>query len=106
VSLAAELNAIVVLKGAGTVIADHAGRVFIDAEGTSALATAGSGDVLAGLMGGLLASGQPSDDLAAALVAAAVFIHGRAGRIAGEALGVVTAADIADCLEPALAELL
>jgi hydroxyethylthiazole kinase-like uncharacterized protein yjeF len=105
-SLASELNAIVVLKGAGTVIADHAGRVFIDAEGTSALATAGSGDVLAGLMGGLLASGQPSDDLAAALVAAAVFIHGRAGRIAGEALGVVTAADIADCLEPALAELL
>lgn len=106
VSLASELNAIVVLKGAGTVIADYLGHVFIDAEGTSALATAGSGDVLAGLLGGLLASGQPGDDLAAALVAAAVFIHGRAGRIAGEALGAVTAADIADCLEPALAELL
>jgi hydroxyethylthiazole kinase-like uncharacterized protein yjeF len=104
--LAAALNAIVVLKGAGTVIADHLGEVFIDSEGTSALATAGSGDVLAGLMGGLLASRQPDDHSAAALVSAAVFIHGRAGRIAGEALGTVTASDIADCLEPALAELL
>lgn len=105
-SLAVALNAIVVLKGAGTVIADHQGQVFIDAEGTSALATAGSGDVLAGLMGGLLAAGSASNESAAALVATAVFIHGRAGRIAGDALGTVTAADIADCLEPALAELL
>ena len=104
--LAASLSAIVVLKGAGTVIADHIGRVFIDAEGTSDLATAGSGDVLAGLMGGLLAAGGAGDQPAIGLVAAAVFIHGRAGRIAGEALGTVTASDIADCLEPALAELL
>jgi hydroxyethylthiazole kinase-like uncharacterized protein yjeF len=106
VSLAAELNVIVVLKGAGTVIADQHGRVFIDAEGTADLATAGSGDVLAGLIGGLLATGAAGASSDTALVAAAVFIHGRAGRLAGEALGTVTAADIADCLEPALAELM
>jgi len=105
-TLAAELNAIIVLKGAGTVIADPAGAVFIDAEGTADLATAGSGDVLAGLMGGLLASANVDADTAPAVVAAAVLIHGRAGRIAGEALSTLTAADIADCVEPAFAELL
>ncbi|MEY4137596.1 MAG: hypothetical protein RL205_1724 [Actinomycetota bacterium] len=105
-ALASELRAVVVLKGAGTVIADHSGDVFIDAEGTSDLATAGSGDVLAGLMGGLLATGAAGESAATALVAAAVFIHGRAGRIAGEALSSVTAADIADCVEPALAEVM
>ncbi len=105
-ALAAELNSIIVLKGSGTVIADHHGTVFIDAEGTADLATAGSGDVLAGLMGGLLASERLDPASATPLVAAAVLIHGRAGRIAGDALSAVTAADIADCLEPALAELL
>lgn len=105
-ALATELNAIIVLKGAGTVIADPMGTVFIDAEGTADLATAGSGDVLAGLMGGLLASERLDPASATPLVAAAVLIHGRAGRIAGDALSAVTAADIADCLEPALAELL
>jgi NAD(P)H-hydrate epimerase len=88
------------------VIADLHGGVFIDAEGTADLATAGSGDVLAGLIGGLLASGGGDDASVTALVAAAVLIHGRAGRIAGEALAAVTASDIADCLEPALAKLL
>ncbi|MGE3320041.1 MAG: NAD(P)H-hydrate dehydratase [Candidatus Berkiella sp.] len=48
---------VIVLKGAGTVIVDEQGKVYINGGGIPALATAGSGDVLAGLIGGLLAQG-------------------------------------------------
>lgn len=48
---------VIVLKGAGTVIVDEQGKVYINGAGIPALATAGSGDVLAGLIGGLLAQG-------------------------------------------------
>jgi hydroxyethylthiazole kinase-like uncharacterized protein yjeF len=102
---AAALQAVVVLKGPGTVVADPGGEAFIDIEGTADLATAGSGDVLAGLMGGLLASAwaaherDPSALLEA--VASAVWLHGRAGRLAA-AGGPVTAIDIAAAVRPAI----
>ncbi len=64
-----------VLKGAGTVIADPSGRVFINRSGSSALAKGGSGDVLAGAITGLLAQGIAPLDAAAI----AVFLHGVAG---------------------------
>lgn len=72
--LAARLNAIVILKGAGTVIADSKGEAVINSTGNPALATAGSGDVLAGLCGALLA--QKTAPWQAAL--AAVWLHGKA----------------------------
>ena len=100
--LAAELQAIVVLKGAGTVIADPHGGVFIDAEGTADLATAGSGDVLAGILGALLA-GNPASPIETA--AAAVLVHGRAGRLAADVAAPITAVEIAEFIPDALAAL-
>ncbi|MEM9037412.1 MAG: NAD(P)H-hydrate dehydratase [Actinomycetota bacterium] len=77
--LAEDLGVVVVLKGPTTVIADPGGHVLAVDEGDQRLATAGSGDVLTGLIGAYLARGVPA--LSAA--AAAVFVHGRAARLAG-----------------------
>ncbi|HEY2076614.1 MAG TPA: ADP/ATP-dependent (S)-NAD(P)H-hydrate dehydratase, partial [Streptosporangiaceae bacterium] len=77
---AAELGVTVLLKGSTTVIAspDDAQPVLVNSTGTSWLATAGSGDVLSGLAGSLLAQGLP----AATAAAAAAYLHGMAGRLA------------------------
>lgn len=87
-----------VLKDARTVTASPEGRVYINTSGCSALATAGSGDVLAGLIASFLAqqrkAGQPLPvDLT---VAAAVFYHGLLGELAAEETGeaFVTAGDL------------
>ena len=78
---AAELGVTVLLKGSTTVVAtpDQAEPAFVNATGTPWLATAGSGDVLSGLAGALLAQGvRPARSAAAA----AAFLHGLAGRLA------------------------
>jgi len=72
--LALQLNVIVVLKGSGTVIAAPDGAVVINTSGGPALATAGTGDVLAGLCGSLLAQGWNEWDAALG----AVWLHGAA----------------------------
>ncbi len=73
-----------VLKGERTVIAFADGRVWVNPTGTPALGTGGSGDVLTGLIAGLLAQFPKQADQA---VAAAVYLHGLAGEVGARALG-------------------
>jgi len=92
---------VVVLKGANTVIAAPDGQLLRSAVATSALATAGSGDVLAGAIGAMLAAGL--EPLEAAAVGVAV--HAAAGLLAEQRIGSagVLATDVARLLPEAIA---
>jgi NAD(P)H-hydrate epimerase len=97
---AARWGHVVVLKGAHTLVAGTNGEVLESAVATPALATAGSGDVLAGAIGALLAAG--ASPLAAA--ACGVAVHGAAGLLAAERIGSsgVVARDLAALLPEAI----
>ena len=113
---ASELTgATVLLKGATTLVAAPSGAVFSQAEATPWLATAGSGDVLAGILGALLAqlAGAPgrsapsairADDRWAGIAALAASVHGRAGTLASGG-GPVTASDIAQSVREVMTKL-
>jgi NAD(P)H-hydrate epimerase len=93
---------IVVLKGDDTIVALPGGPVAVSPGATPALATAGTGDVLAGMIGALLAKGV--DPFAAA--AGAVVAHARAGRAAAERIGGadhVVAGDVIDSIPAGMA---
>jgi hydroxyethylthiazole kinase-like uncharacterized protein yjeF len=97
--LAADLRAVVLLKGPVTIVADPGGAVLVTANGDARLATAGTGDVLAGILGALLATG--TDAFRAA--AAAAWLHAEAGRRRPPA-GLV-AGDLVATLPEVVAEL-
>ena len=96
-------GAVVVLKGAPTVVACPDGRVSVNPTGSPALASAGTGDVLTGTLVALLAQGLAPYDAARL----AVFAHGLAGDLAATEIGDlgVTATDLPDRLPRALAKI-
>lgn len=83
---AKEYGVVTVLKGKDTIIASPDGKIMINRTGNSGMATGGSGDVLAGMTGSLLAQGANPFDTASA----AVYLHGLAGDIAAEKLGKIS----------------
>ena len=95
-----EFGLTVVLKGAGTVIAANDGRTSINPTGNNGMATAGSGDVLAGVIASLMGQGLAPYDAAVT----GVYLHGLAGDIASLDKGAasVIASDIADNIPKAL----
>lgn len=96
--LATKLGVTVLLKGAATIVVDPDGQTYVNATGTPALASAGTGDVLTGIIGSLLASGlRPG--LSAAVGA---HLHGCAGELA-ERGGSLLATDVIEALPAARA---
>jgi len=91
---------VVLLKGPDTTLAHPDGRCVVNTHATPWLATAGSGDVLAGIIGGLLADGMPAFEAACC----GVWMHGDAGRKAGPGLSAEDLPDWLPHLISALAE--
>jgi NAD(P)H-hydrate epimerase len=94
-------GAIVVLKGDDTLIVDPDVALAINGLSSPALATAGTGDVLSGILAALLARGMDPFEA----VCAGVYVHARAGRIAAERVGAtesVIAGDVVESIAPAL----
>lgn len=86
IDFAKKFSVVTVLKGAGTIIASPDGEVYINHTGNSGMATGGSGDVLSGIIGSLLAQGAAPINAAAA----GVFLHGTIGDLAAEKLGKIS----------------
>lgn len=108
---ATQLGATVLLKGGTTLIAAPSGWLRRVTSGTAWLATAGTGDVLAGVVGAIIAAAQATsaDDLAP-LVATGAWLHGHAGTQAAAAHGPmggpITALDVADALPPVVGRII
>ncbi len=97
--MAEQLKAYVILKGAETVISSRSGLIYIDTHGTPDLSTAGTGDILAGLVGSMLASWQPdTDEQIMEVLGYAVQAHGLAGKFAATQGLPVVATDVLEAL--------
>ncbi len=101
---AGRTDAVVVLKGARTVIAEPGGRYYVNLTGNPGMSTAGSGDVLTGMIGALLARGL--DPILSSV--ASVYLHGAAGDFAAEMYTEhsMTAGDLLTEIGPALKAIL
>ena len=98
-ALARQLKSVVLVKGAHTAIATPEGELFFNCTGNPGMATGGAGDVLTGLLTGLLAQGYPAK--AAAILG--VYLHGMAGDLAAREMGEdgLVAGDLTDFLPAA-----
>ncbi|GAB3538646.1 bifunctional ADP-dependent NAD(P)H-hydrate dehydratase/NAD(P)H-hydrate epimerase [Noviherbaspirillum agri] len=104
VNLARRLNAITVLKGSGSIIAKPDGTIYINPTGNPALATAGTGDVLAGICGALVAQSFPAWNAALA----ATWLHGQAAdTLTAQGTGPIgmTASELLPCVRTILNQL-
>lgn len=102
--IASRFNGLCLLKGKGTLVCDQKGRVVVITQGTPALAKAGSGDILSGIIGSLLA--QKMDPFDA--ITSAAYLHGRASEILSQKRGESyspLASEIADTLPEVLKEI-
>jgi NAD(P)H-hydrate epimerase len=101
--VAKEFGVTLVLKGAPTVTSSEHGEVYINSTGNAGMATAGSGDVLSGIIAGLWAQGMSRLEAAYA----GVFVHGYAGDLAKKKFGErsLMATDIQELLPDALTEI-
>ena len=103
-NFAQQYGVAVVLKGSRTIVAYPDGRVLINTTGNAGMATAGTGDVLTGMIAGIAAQGVPVGDAAAA----GVYLHGLAGDAAAELKGMhgMVAGDLVDILPITIKEVL
>jgi NAD(P)H-hydrate epimerase len=101
--VAQQSGCVVVAKGAPTIVATPAGVVHVNTTGGASLATAGSGDVLTGMLAGLLARGLSPEDAARL----GVYLHGRAGELAAlkSSPASVIAGDLVSEIGPAISSL-
>jgi len=100
-NLASTWNVNLLLKGTPTFIASPSGMVLISNSGTEALASAGTGDVLSGMIGALAAKGLDTHEAAAA----AAWLHGRAGDLASNISSLVSSVDVLQAIPQAVLEL-
>lgn len=91
----------VLLKGTPTIITGKKGTALINTSGTEALATAGSGDVLSGMIAALVAKGVSPVNAAAS----AAWFHGRAGDLASDVASLVSAGMVVDTIQEAIGEI-
>jgi NAD(P)H-hydrate epimerase len=100
---AARLGAVIVLKGAGTIVAAPGGPAAVNLTGNPGMASGGSGDVLSGIVAGLAGQGLPAFEAACA----AVWLHGRAGDIAAaeKSQAAIIAPDLIEKLPEAFREI-
>lgn len=100
-AVAANLGVHLLLKGSPTIIADPEGSILLNTSGTDALATAGTGDLLSGMIAALAAKGAQLFNAAAA----GAWFHGRAGDLAGDVSSLVSAGMVADSIQLAIGEI-
>ncbi len=103
ISLAKELNAVIILKGGHTSITTPGGQVYFNSTGNPGMATGGAGDVLTGMLTGLLAQKYSAEE--AAILG--TFLHGLSGDLAARDTGVnaLVASDLIDFLPAAFRDL-